>query len=161
MAQIEVNIDDYLSEEDKRELVIETFKERVKKELFKSSEGTIESDAEVQRVIGNITAQIVMNEVRKYIPDYERKIKENTISSLNKDMSYYVFKKKDVWDREESLAITYMNEAIKECKEGFKSRIKEAIANYDLSKEISEQIGNEFSEMADTIYKLSNLFYSK
>jgi hypothetical protein len=89
-------------------------------------------------------------------------IKEKTIESLSKEnYNYYIFKKKDAWDKEESLAVTYMNETIRNCKETFQNRIKETIENYDLSNEISEQISNEFSQMADTIYKLSDLFQSK
>ncbi len=162
MAQIEIDINEYLTENEKKELVIEAFKEQVKRELFKSHNGTIQSDSEVQRIIGNITGQIVMNEVQKYIPDCEKMIREKTIEALSKDnYSYYVFKKKDAWDKEESLAVTYMNETIKSCKETFQKRIKETIKNYDLSNDIAEQISNEFSQMADTIYKLSELFQSK
>lgn len=162
MAQIEIDINEYLTENEKKELVIEAFKEQVKRELFKSHNGTIQSDSEVQRIIGGITGQIVMNEVQKYIPDCEKMIRDKTIEALSKDnYSYYVFKKKDVWDKEESLAVTYMNETIKSCKETFQKRIKETIENYDLSNDIAEQISNEFSQMADTIYKLSELFQSK
>lgn len=103
-----------------------------------------------------------MNEVQKYIPDCEEMIKAKTIEALSKDnYTYYVFKKKDAWDKEESLAVTYMNETIINCKETFQKRIKETIENYDLSNDIAEQISNEFSQMADTIYKLSELFQSK
>lgn len=162
MTQIEIDINEYLTESEKKELVIEAFKEQVKSELFKSHNGTIQSDSEVQRIIGNITGQIVMNEVQKYIPDCEKMIREKTIEALSKDnYSYYVFKKQDAWDKEESLAVTYMNETIKSCKETFQKRIKETIENYDLSNDIAEQISNEFSQMADTIYKLSELFQSK
>ena len=162
MAQIEIDINEYLTENEKKELIIEAFKEQVKSELFKSHNGTIQSDSEVQRIIGNITGQIVMNEVQKYIPDCEKMIREKTIEALSKEnYSYYVFKKKDAWDKEESLAVTYMNETIKSCKETFQKRIKETIENYDLSNDIAEQISNEFSQMADTIYKLSELFQSK
>jgi hypothetical protein len=157
-----ININDYLTDSEKKEYAIDVFKEQVRKELFKSANGTIQSDSEIQRIIGNISSQIVMNEVQKYIPDCEKMIKEKTIESLSKEnYNYYIFKKKDAWDKEESLAVTYMNETIRNCKETFQNRIKETIENYDLSNEISEQISNEFSQMADTIYKLSDLFQSK
>ena len=68
---------------------------------------------------------------------------------------------RSAWDKEESLAVTYMNETIKSCKETFQKRIKDTIENYDLSNDIAEQISNEFGQMADTIYKLSELFQSK
>lgn len=159
---IEIDINDYITEEEKKEIAIQTFANQVKKELFKSSEGTIQSDSEIQRIIGNISYEIVMQQVQKHIPDCEKMIKEKTIETLNKaDFSYHLFKKKDAWDREESLAIVYMNEAIKQSKDIFQNRIKETIANYDLTDEISEKIGDEFNQMAETIYKLSDLFHNK
>lgn len=160
--QLEININDYLSEEEKKELIIQVFKDQVKKELFKSNDGTIQSDSEVQRIIGNISHEIVMQEIQKRIPHCEKLIKENVFKIINKaDFSYQVFKKKDAWDKDESLAITYMNETVRNCKETFQKRIKETIENYDLSKDISEQISNNFAEMADTIYKLAELFQKK
>ena len=158
---IEIDINDYLSESEKKYYAIEAFKETIKKGMFKDKQG-IQLDSEIQRVIGNISHSIVMEEVQKYIPNCEQLIKEKTLQVINKDsFSYEVFKKKDAWDKEESLAITYMYQTIKENKDLFQSRIKEAIENYDLSKDISEQISNEFAQMADTIYKLSELFKKK
>lgn len=158
---IEIDINDYLSESEKKDYAIEAFKETIKKGMFKDKQG-IQLDSEIQRVIGNISHSIVMEEVQKYIPNYEQLIKEKTLQVINKDsFSYEVFKKKDAWDKEESLAITYMNQTIKENKDLFQRRIKETIENYDLSKDISEQISNEFAQMADTIYKLSELFEKK
>lgn len=61
-----------------------------------------------------------MQEVQKYIPDCEQMIKDKTLEIINKaDFSYQVFKKKDAWGKEESLAITYMNETVRNCKELF------------------------------------------
>jgi len=158
---IVIDINDYLSESEKKEYAIEVFKESVKQELFKGKQG-IQLDAEIQRVIGNISHFIVMEEVQKYIPNYEELIKKKTLDVINKDsFNYEVFKKKNAWDNEESLAITYMNETIKENKDVFQKRIKETIENYDLSNDIATQISNEFGQMADTIYKLSELFQSK
>ena len=129
--------------------------------MFNDKQG-IQLDTEIQRVIGNISHSIVMEEVQKHIPNCEELIKQKTLQVINKDsFSYEVFKKKDAWYKDESLAITYMNETIRENKELFQKRIKETIENYDLSNDIAEQISNEFGQMADTIYKLSELFQSK
>ena len=53
-TEVTINIDDYLSEEEKKEIAIDVFRNQVKTQLFKSIDGTIQSDSEVQRVIGNI-----------------------------------------------------------------------------------------------------------
>lgn len=157
---IKINIDDYLSEEEKKELVIQTFKETVKRELLDGhSDNTIQSDSEIQRVIGNITHHIVMKEVQKYIPDFEEHIKSKVRKVLTeKDLSYEIFKVKNEWDNEESKAITYMNEVINNSKAEFQKKIKDAILAYDPSDDIRDKLSDTFGEMGDTIYKLSELF---
>jgi len=160
---IEININDYLSEEEKKELVIQTFKETVKRELLDGkSDNTIQSDSEIQRVIGNISHHIVMKEMQTYIPEFEQMIKDKVRKILTTaDLTYQIFKKKDAWDNHESLAITYLNETVKNCKETFQNRIKEIIENYDLSKAITDEVSAVFNEMAGNFYKLSELFYKK
>lgn len=161
-TNIKINIDDYLSEEEKKEIAIDVFKQQVKKELFKSNDGTIQSDSEVQRVIGNITHEIVFNEVQKYIPDAKEKIKEKVRKVLEeKDLTYHVFRKKDLWDKEESLAITYLNQEIKANEEMFKSRIKKAMEEYDLGDDLNKELSARFEKLADTMYSLGDLFYNK
>ena len=160
--EININIEDYLTEEEKKELVIDVFRNHVRKELFKERDGTIQSDSEVTRVIGNIAHDIVMDEVQKYIPDCKEMIRQKTVEALSKDsFSYYVFKRKDAWDKDEGLAVTYMNQAISECKSVFQERIKKTIADYDLTNDISREISEQFGQMADTVYKLSELFQNK
>ena len=161
MATIEINIDDYLSESEKKQYAIEAFKDSVKYGMFNGKDG-VQLDSEIQRVIGNISHSIVMEAVQKHIPNCEELIKQKTLEVLNKEsFSYEVFKKKDAWDRDESLAITYMREVIQKNKESFQQKIKAEIENYDASDDIREAIGGEFAEMADTLYKLSELFSKK
>ncbi len=160
---IEININDYLSEEEKKELVIQTFKETVKRELLDGkSDNTIQSDSEIQRVIGNISHHIVMKEMQTYIPEFEQMIKDKVRKTLTtSDLKYEIFKVKNAWDSQESLAVTYLNETVKNCKETFQNRIKETIENYDLSKTITDEVSAVFDEMAGNFYKLSELFYKK
>jgi len=159
MAKIEINIDDYLSEDDKKQLAIDAFKESIKSELFKASSGSVQSESEVQRIVGNIAYQPVMNYVQEFIPDLESKIKESVKNTLLQDsLSFYLFKKKDAWDRGESLAVTFMNEAVRESKKEFKDRIKEEIKNFDASGIIKEEISNMFEELAGTMGKMADLF---
>jgi len=157
-----INIDDYLSEQEKKELAIEVFKERISSEMFKSSKGSIDSDSEIQRIIGNISHEIVMNEVQKHIPDFEKLITKKVSKIITEnDLSYQVFKKKSAWDKDESLAVTYMQQTIIENRDLFKGRIKQAMENYDLSKDLSEQVTSEFEKMAGSFYKLAEYFQKR
>ena len=158
---VDVNINDYLSEEDKKEIAIDVFRQQVKKELFNSNDGTVQADSEVQRIIGNITHEVVFTEVQKYIPDAKEQIIGKVKKALAKDLNYEVFRKKDVWDKEESLAITYIKEEVKANEEVFKTRIKDTIANYDLEPTLNEEVANKFDKLAETMYGLSELFNNK
>lgn len=158
---VDINIEDYLTEEEKKEIAIDVFRQQVKKELFNSNDGTVQADSEIQRVIGNITHEIVFTEVQKYIPDAKDKIIGKVKKALAKDLNYEVFRKKDAWDKEESLAITYIKEEVKANEEVFKTRIKDMIANYDLEPTLNEEVANKFDKLAETMYGLSELFNNK
>ncbi len=137
---ITININDYLSEEEQKEYAIEVFKETIKESMFGKKEGDKLID-EVERVIANISHNIVMEEVQKYIPNFEEMIKQKVVKLLtDSSLSYYVFREKDAWRSKDSLAIVYMNEAIRENKELLQKRIKEIIENYDFKKEIMEKL---------------------
>jgi len=161
-TEVTINIDDYLSEEEKKEIAIDVFRNQVKTQLFKSIDGTIQSDSEVQRVIGNISYEIVFNEVQKYIPNAKKMVEDKVSKILKeKDLSYYIFRKKDAWDKEESLAITYLNQEVKSNEEMFKSRIKKEMEEYDLGDDLNKELSNKFDKLADTMYSLSDLFINK
>lgn len=158
---LEIDIDDFLSEEEKKQYAIEAFKESVKMGMFKGASGVV-LDSEIQRVIGNISYNIVMEAVQEYIPNCKDLIEKKTLDVIQKDsFRHEVFKEKDAWGGTESLAVTYMREVVRDNKEFFRNKIKAEIENYDTSSEIKEAISNEFSEMADNLYKLSDLFIKK
>lgn len=161
--EIDINIDNYLSEQDKKELIKEVFKERIEQELFKSRKGTVQSDAEIQRIIGNIAHEIVMVEVQKYIPNCEQLIKDKVVEAINKDNTIYhrVFEKKDLWGREQSLALDYIEDVVRNNKSVIADKAKQAIEDYNYSDNISEQISNHFAEVANQFNNLSEYFYNK
>ena len=115
----------------------------------------------MQRIIGNITHEVVFSQVQEYIPDAKEKIVSGVKRAIAKDLSYYVFRQKDAWDKEEALGTTYLKEAMKENKEMFKQKIKDYMINYDASKDIKDEISGEFKKMASTLYDLSELFSKK
>lgn len=161
-TELEINIDDYLSEEDKKDIAINVFKSEIRNVLFESSPGTVQRDSEIQRIIGNITHEVIFTEVQKYIPDVREQIQEGVEKVLKKkDLSYEVFRKKDAWDKEESLAITYMREEIQNNEEIFKERIRNAMAEYDLGDALNNELESKFSKLADTMYGLADLFANK
>jgi hypothetical protein len=152
--QLVLNVDDYLTFEEKRSIVKDLFTEQVSELLSKESN--------ITRIISNISHEIVFNEVQKFIPNYEEQIKINVQNTLRENnLNYYIFKRKDAWDKDESLAIKYLNETVNANKELIQSKIKDCIENYNYEKDVSESISNKFSEMSETLSNLSDLFYKK
>ena len=158
---ITINIDDYLSESEKKEYAIEAFKEAVKVGLFKEKQG-VQLDSEIQRVVANISHNVVMEEVQKYIPNCEQLIKDKTLEIIRKEnFRSEIFHRKDPWGGGDSIAITYMDSIIKNSKEEFEQKVKEAILAYDPSDDIREKLSATFEKMGDTVYKLGELFMQK
>lgn len=158
----EIEIDNYLTEEEKKEIAIDVFRERISKDLFKSNMSNIERDSEIQRIMGNISHDIVIEEMNRRISNYEEVLKAKVEETLNKsDLSYYIFKRKDAWEREESLGTTYIQEEIRANKDIIKNKVRETIANYDAEEDVAKAISDEFNNMSNTLYELSDLFRNK
>ena len=161
MSKVEININKYLSEEDKKSLATDVFKDYIKESLF-GGKSEVVTDSEIQRIIGNISHDIVMREVQKHIPDFEHLIKSKVRKVITKDdLSYQVFKRRSAWESKESKAITYLNEVIEEQKEVFQSRIKEAISMYDFTDTILKEVSNHVTNMSESLYDLALLIGSK
>ena len=158
-VEMTINVDDYLTEEDKKELAIDVFKGQLVKYLFNGASGEVQNDAEVQRVVGNISHKIVMNELSKFIPNCEDMIVSKVKDTLNKaNYNFEVFKQASAWGDKESLAVTYITQTVNDSKDLIQSKVKESISNYNPTEIISIAISDEFANMGETIYKLSELF---
>jgi len=158
--EAQINVKDYLSDETMEEIARDVFREQLKISLLKND--GIVADSEMSRFISNISHQFVMEEVQKHIPNVENLIKEKTEKLIaEKDFSYYVFKTKDVWEKEESLAITYIKETTKNAKEIIQKKIMQTIDNHDYAKTISDCIGEEFVAISELLYKIGDRFIIK
>lgn len=161
MSKVEININKYLSEEDKKSLATDVFKDYIKESLF-GGKSEVVTDSEIQRIIGNISHDIVMREVQKHIPDFEHLIKSKVSKVITKDdLSYQVFKKKSAWESEESKAITYLNEVVEEQKGVFQDRVRNTIREYDFTDTILDKISEHVSNMSESLYDLALLVRPK
>lgn len=150
--EITVNIENYLSESEIKEIVIDQVRSEVSK-LFKNEQ-------EAQRLLSNLSYEIVFNEVDKVVPNSLSLITEKVNDLItSKDLSFYVF-----YDGEyskESLGMTYLKDAIKQNKDLINQKVKDTITNHDYSQEI----WNKFEELADTftsnIYAITELGRNK
>ena len=133
--EVNINIEDYLSQEEMKEIAKEQFSLAVK-ELFRKP-------SDIERIMTNLSYEYLFKTVSEAIgKDSLEFIKDKVISLLQDDshISYLMWRRKDAWENDESPAITAMNKAIKDNEEFIKSRVYSFISNYD------------FNEVKDEIY---------
>ena len=146
-----MNIDfkDYLSEDEVKEIVSDTVREEVRKHF--------RDEDNAQRIISNISYQIIFDEIDKVIPESKQMIIDKTIKAITdkEDMSFYVFYSGDYGKK--SLGYLIMEETVRDHKEVIKENIAKTILNFDYKSEVWnlwEKLGSDFM---DIIYKISEV----
>ena len=154
--KMEINIQDYLTIDEIKDIIRDEFAASVARALSKETDLT--------RIIGNIAHDIVFNEVGKYIPNYKELLAENVKQIIEKkDYKWQIFRCKDVWDREEGPGLTIIKETLNANKDDVKKRIEDAINNFDIKTLVSEyfdkrmdEVAVEFGRISDFLYELSS-----
>lgn len=139
-----INIKDYLSDDEIKQIVKEEFRNKVQENL--SCNG-------VTTWIANIGYRNVFEIINTEIPQYESLVKEKTKEAIEGLTSYSVFRKKDLVDNEDSLGQKYLEQAVENNKEIINEKIinifnelgKRDIA-YEIENIISEKLENIFSK---------------
>lgn len=127
---ISINIDDYLSEDEKKNIVAEAFKEQVKQnvlEAYKEDQRLAKKDrmSDYERVVSNAVWYYLENNIDEMIgQDTKALIREKVNKTiLSHNYSYSLFRKADVWEKEDSVAQKIANEAVIEIKDEMKTKI--------------------------------------
>lgn len=127
---MELRIEDYLSEEEIREIA--------KEEIVRQVREAIRKD-DLDRIITNSAYKFVWKAVDEQINgDLISLIRDKTINIINDLGSYCVFHRKDVFENEDSKAYTYMQQAIEDNKEIIFNKVKEIMMDIDKEKIMSE-----------------------
>lgn len=149
-----INIDDYLTEEEKKEIAIDYFREALKKHFTDEDNG--KADSERDRHIGNIYHSIILEEVQKYLPNFQDIIKEKVIHAItNENLHFQIFRNKDDYFREkQSLALDYIEEVVKENEELIKEKTINKIATFNYDEIIIDKLKSVFEDSFSDIYDL-------
>ena len=148
MAQIQIDITEYLSAEDIKEACIEQLKWEISNH-FKNEENA-------KRLLSNLSYQIVFEEVDKIIPNSKDVIVSKTIELIKEGSNYNVFRDRS-YGSEASLAYRIMEQAVNDNKHLINEKVKDTITNKDYSEEIwakFEQLGETF---ISNIYEIVSL----
>lgn len=141
--EISIKLEDYVNEQDIRDEALraigESFKEQFRKE------------ADVERVLSNLSHEYVFHEVVKYLEidseEVEKRIKEGIVKALSPErntIAYKVFQRADAWDRTESPAVKILDDVLKDSRPKIEACVNKIIEEYPF-RELREEI-------EDTIY---------
>ena len=138
---MEINIMDYVSQEDIKEGCIEELRGRIRDNLRYISPSDI---------LGNISYQCVFKEIEDLLQIKEEEMKqrilEKTIEIIENLSSYSIFRSKDNYTKEDSLGQKYVIEAVENNKELIQDRVKELLVDFN---------SNYFKEeLQDKIYEV-------
>lgn len=139
-----INIEDYLSDDEIKQIVKEEFRNKVQENLRRNG---------VKTWIANLGYQNVLEIINTEIPEYESLVKEKTKEAIEGLTSYSVFRKKGLIDDEDSLGQKYLEQAVENNKEIINQKIinifnelAEEDIFYEIENIISEKIENIFSK---------------
>lgn len=135
---IEINIKDYLSEEEIKETCKETVRNCIREKLNR--------EGDIQRFLTNSSYHFVWTAVEELSSGNMKEIIIKKIPEIiNNLSSYSVFRSKNSWDEDESKGWTLLQKALSEAEPLIKERVCELINKIelcDLQEIINEKINN-------------------
>lgn len=140
-----INIEDYLSEDKIKSIVEEEFRNKIK--------SMFSTEKEISRIITNLGYYNTFKIIEEEVPNFKNSIKEQTRKQCENISSYSVFREKDSYSNE-SLGQKYLEEAVENNKEIINKKVIEIMNN--LSK---EDIASEICSILED--KMDNLFTNK
>lgn len=140
---IEIDVRDYLSEEEVKNEAIYALRGLFANQLRK--------EADIERVLSNLTHEYIfkmvcdkLNVDREYI---EAAIADGIKKAIEGDtIKYKVFQRKDTWGQSESPAVKILDDALANSKELIEAEVERRIREYDFH-ELRDEI-------EDTIYEV-------
>lgn len=128
---IEIDIDNYLTDEDKKQICIDCFKSLMVANLHKERIlSNMAYDAAFHIIDSALTPEM-MESIRKKIPEI--------IADVS---SFDIFRKKDAWGSEDSEAYLEVKRAVAEHKHLISGKVKDAILARDYTNDIDNITGS-------------------
>lgn len=147
MAEITINIDDYMTPDD---IKVECMT-AVRQAVF-NMYGRNEN--EIRRLITNLSYEFIFKAVSDCIGEDAKALIVNKVKELlekdDSSIKYNLWRKKDVYESNESPAVTILHEAIKDNKQMIRNKVMQHIDTFD------------FGDVQTAVYEgLNNILYEK
>lgn len=139
----------YLTEDEIKEIVFTQYSNLIR-ENIKSIRPEKRMD-DYERVIGNAIHYYLQDNVNEIVEsDYKQLIKDKVLKTLtaSKDLSYNIFSRKGVYDKEDAIGYSTLKEAVLENSQLIKDRVANVINAIDF-KLLKEDVKEYILEVID------------
>lgn len=138
--ELKINIQDYFSDEQIKEIAEEELRAAFREQFRK--------EADVERVITNLSVEYVHALVAgQWDGDFDELLREKVRDAIEKGVGYYVFRRKDAWDRTESPAVAILDEECKNSRPLIRECVEKRIREYPFSELDRNEIGDVIYEV--------------
>ena len=141
---MEIRIENYLDEDEIKQIVKEELRDEIRKEI---------KDIGVSTIISNIGYHHVFEIMNKEIDGYEEQVKEQVKKIIEGLTSYSVFRKKDLYEHEDSLGQKYLEKSIEENKDIINNKVVQILnelgkddISFEIMTIIEDKLNNLFLE---------------
>lgn len=139
-----IDIEEYLSQEEIKCIVIQEFRSHIQQHFKKESD--------MQRILTNTAYLTIYKELNEITDNQAEKIIKDKLNELLQKPLYFgeVFKCKDVWDKDESKAFKILMNVVEENKQLLSEKVKDCIHNLpkkDIQPTIKEAVLKKISKM--------------
>lgn len=136
--KIEVELLDYVSPERVSEILEEEIRQAFRNQIRK--------EADIERVLTNFTAEYVFklieNEWSANAVDFEKALREKINAVFQRDdISFYIFRRKDAWERTESPAVKILDEECANSRPLIREMVEKHIREYPFHELDRDAIG--------------------
>lgn len=135
---ITINAFDYITPEKMSEIVEDEIRYAIRSQIKK--------EADIERVLTNFTAEYIFklmeSEWAANAVDFEKALREAINKAIESDhVKYYVFRRKDAWDRTESPAVKILDEECANSRPLIREMVEKHIKEYPFYELDRDEIG--------------------
>ena len=116
-------------------------KDIAEEELRASFQRQFQKEADVERVLTNLSAEYVFALVKTvWDGDFEKMLRDRVRKDIESGVRFYIFRRKDAWDRSESPGVAILDDEIKKSRPLIRAAVEKHIAEYPFHELDKEEI---------------------
>lgn len=152
--ELTINVNDYLSEEEQKEVVREA--------LLGATKSLFMEEKNVDRVLSNIAYEVLSKDVDTLIPQYKEKIVENVNRFFlrSDNLAYHIFHAESYLSRK-SEGQKILDEAVQANKSRIEDKVRSAVDEFNYTKLVEKEACDAFNELAEGAGRIADVLYKK